>query len=265
MVQFARHNRIEFRVGARMGNRIFSTFDLIFVHRGKLSMEAAKSTLLLRKRQAILIYPKTAFGGVCVEAAEVSSQHFALEPDEESHSAILARLVGRANGFELAQKVFPAWKEQEIDRSIRLASLEQTPVVQEMRIAQLVLSLAEWEMQAAVVCGGSAHTTEIASLVKWMEINLHRRITLEDMAAEVGISVSQFREIFKEQIGTSPANFFQNMRMDTAKRMLLESNEAIKSIAQAVGFEDLSHFYRSFGRHTGKTPAEFRRRHIKKA
>ncbi len=248
-----------------MGNRVFSTFDLLFVHRGKISIHISDQPFVLRKRQAVLIYPKTRFGGVCTAAAEVSSQHFTLPQMGGERSVIFSRLAGRTNGYEIAQRTFPAWMEHEIDRSIRLASLEQTAVVLEMRIAQLALTLAEWEMQAPVVCGGSAHAREIADLVKWMEGNLHRKLSLEDMASEIGVSVSQFRSIFKEQVGSSPAHFFQNMRMDSSKRLLLESNDAIKSIAQAVGFDDLSHFYRSFGRHTGKTPAEFRRVHVKRA
>ncbi len=246
-----------------MGTRLFSTFDLIYVHHGKLSLEISGNDVRLTKRGAVLIYPQTRFRGRCTSAAAVSSQHFTLTDEAVRRSVVFARLEECTNGFEVPKAALPFGAEHEINRAIRLASLEQTETVCEMRVAQLLLSLAEWEMKPPVVCGRFSHAADIARLARWMEVNLHKKITLQDMADQVGLSVSQFRSVFKELVGSSPAQFFHNIRMDAAKRMLLESSDAIKSIAQAVGFDDLSHFYRSFGRHSGKTPAEFRRMHLR--
>ena len=259
MVRFERHNYREISDGFEVGARIFRTFDLIFVHNGVAELKIGSHRVRLSKGRAILVYPQTLFnqgsvGGVCL----LSGQHFSIDANGAHQGPILSRLVGKEDGFELAQQTFSERDEWDILRALQMATLEQTPVIEEMRVAQLILILARWLPAPLTVHAGNPHAREIRKLVEWLENNIDKPITSDQMAGRIGLSSGQFRQQFKDQIGSTPMQFFLQLRMDACKRLLLESDAGIKSVAQAVGFSDLPHFYRNFKKHTRKTPDQFR-------
>lgn len=75
----------------------------------------------------------------------------------------------------------------------------------------------------------------------------------------LGVTPKRSIEIFKEQFGATPGEYADRLRMNEARRQLLESDTPIIEIAYTLGFESLSAFYSFFGKYTDKTPGEFRR------
>ncbi|TVM31385.1 helix-turn-helix domain-containing protein [Oceanidesulfovibrio marinus] len=84
-------------------------------------------------------------------------------------------------------------------------------------------------------------------------------IQLSDLADEAGLSPFHFSRVFKETVGMPPRQYIIKQRMDEACRLLKESTYAIAAIAAMVGYESVSHFSSLFKRHTGMSPAGFRR------
>ena len=78
-------------------------------------------------------------------------------------------------------------------------------------------------------------------------------------AGKLGVTEGHFARLFKEAVGLPPKRFLLKCRMDLAAKMLATSTEPIKSVAEAVGFDDLQYFYRKFKEARRVTPAEFRR------
>ncbi len=64
----------------------------------------------------------------------------------------------------------------------------------------------------------------------------------------------------KRTYGCTPLDYLTRYRIEQAKRLLIDTNEAIGSIAEQVGFGSFPHFVRCFGRLAGTTPKAFRMR-----
>ncbi|HZG85787.1 helix-turn-helix domain-containing protein [Paenibacillus sp.] len=87
--------------------------------------------------------------------------------------------------------------------------------------------------------------------------------SFQNMAREFGIALPNMSAYFKEQTGLTLLEYTTNLRMETAKRLLLESDATLKSIAEEVGYYNVSSFIRRFKQVTGSTPKEYRMQHGK--
>ena len=85
------------------------------------------------------------------------------------------------------------------------------------------------------------------------------KITVAEIADRVEFSESHFMRYFKENMGTSFVDYLKDYRLTMAARLLLVSDDTILSIAEEVGFDNLSYFNRAFKKKYGVTPREYRR------
>ena len=86
-----------------------------------------------------------------------------------------------------------------------------------------------------------------------------RGITLEEMAAEAGISPYHFARLFKQTIGQSPYQFVLAYRVEQAKKLMADPTRPLADVALACGFSDQAHFSRVFKRLSGSTPTAWRK------
>jgi AraC-like DNA-binding protein len=84
------------------------------------------------------------------------------------------------------------------------------------------------------------------------------RVSLEEAADACGLSVTQFRTVFRRTMGSSFGRFDLQRRLGQAARLLVTTRESVQQIAGKCGFTDRSHLLRMFRRRYGKTPAAFR-------
>ena len=98
-------------------------------------------------------------------------------------------------------------------------------------------------------------------ILKYIENHYMDKITIADMAAEVGLSQSHFMKYFKNTMGTSFIDYLNEYRLTMASRLLVSSESSILNIASEAGFENLSYFNRIFKKRYEMTPREYRRRY----
>lgn len=80
------------------------------------------------------------------------------------------------------------------------------------------------------------------------------------LAAEIGVSRRSLSRLFRAGLNVSPADFVERVRIDVARRKLLESDENVASIAITCGFGSLRRMDRAFARAIAVSPTEFRSR-----
>ena len=93
--------------------------------------------------------------------------------------------------------------------------------------------------------------------------NVHKNISQEEIAQNIGLGYSLYRKKFKEYTGVSPAQYQIQLKVSRAKDLLIRSNQSLKEIAFALGFESPDYFCRLFKQKTGITPSEFREKNIR--
>jgi len=95
-------------------------------------------------------------------------------------------------------------------------------------------------------------------VIDYIDANLAKPISLDDLAAAASLSRFHFSRMFKVATGQSPSTFIGHRRLEMAKRQLA-GGLSIGQIAFDCGFSSESNFARSFKRVGGMTPGEYRR------
>lgn len=93
-----------------------------------------------------------------------------------------------------------------------------------------------------------------------MRASLDTPLRLEDMARIAHLSPFHFERVFSSLTGLSAAAFQAALRLDAAKRALLEGNTSITEVCFALGYDSLGSFTTRFTRAVGLSPAAFRAR-----
>lgn len=87
---------------------------------------------------------------------------------------------------------------------------------------------------------------------------LESRITIQEIAEQMGMGYSNFRKLFKEFTGVSPALYQQELRLQKAKELLSTTNTSIKEIAYQLNFDSPDYFSSKFKMKVGCKPSEYR-------
>jgi AraC-like DNA-binding protein len=87
---------------------------------------------------------------------------------------------------------------------------------------------------------------------------LESSLTIQQVAEDLGMSYSNFRKLFKEYTGLSPATYQQDLRLQRAKELLTTTDMSIKEIAYRLNFESPDYFSSKFKIKTGRKPSDLR-------
>ena len=99
----------------------------------------------------------------------------------------------------------------------------------------------------------------IQNILEYMNINYMNNITLKDICARFNYSLPYMSSKFKKYAGISFMEYLQKIRVENSMKLLSDSGLAVSDIARNVGYSDIKFYYRIFKKHTGTTPAEFRK------
>jgi AraC family transcriptional regulator len=92
----------------------------------------------------------------------------------------------------------------------------------------------------------------------YIEANLERQLSLEELAQIAHVSASHFLRQFKRRFGCAPHCYVIQRRLACAQRLLSKTRLPIKEIALKCGFSDQSHMTRMFQRYLNATPQGYR-------
>lgn len=98
----------------------------------------------------------------------------------------------------------------------------------------------------------------LSAVAAHMEAHYAERLHLNDLALRAHLSPRQFATRFKRAYGETPARHLTRLRIAASQELLRSAPRTIADIASEVGYESLSHFYRTFLRFTGMSPGRYR-------
>lgn len=102
----------------------------------------------------------------------------------------------------------------------------------------------------------------VKETIKYIHQNYMEDISLEECADEMNVNSYTLSKWFKQEEGVNFIEYLTNYRMEQARKLLVETNEKIGDIAEAVGYQN-SYFNRIFKKKFKKTPGHYRKEHQK--
>jgi len=100
----------------------------------------------------------------------------------------------------------------------------------------------------------------IAQSINYMLENLTKKLKLGEIATETGLSASHYSRLFLNRTGHSPIDYFIQLKIQRACRLLDNSGWMIADVSRETGFEDQFYFSRVFRKVMAMSPANYRKR-----
>ena len=97
------------------------------------------------------------------------------------------------------------------------------------------------------------------SSVRFIHEHFYESVSVEQLSSISCVSKSYLSRLFLKRLGMSPMRYLNSVRVDIAKKLLIDSKLSISDIAVKVGFSDPLYFSRVFNKLTGVAPTEFRK------
>ncbi len=147
-----------------------------------------------------------------------------------------------------------------LDAVVRLARLLDTPdeiqVLAPLIIREIVYRLLRGEQGARLshLLASAGDTRRISKAIEQLRENFDQPLRIDDIARELGMSVSGFHHHFKSITAMSPLQFQKQIRLQEARRLMLGEDLDAASAGFRVGYEDPSYFSREYKKLFGAPP-----------
>jgi AraC-like DNA-binding protein len=108
----------------------------------------------------------------------------------------------------------------------------------------------------------SGENDPVAQSINFMLEQITKKLKLDEIAAETGLSASHYSRLFVNRTSHSPIDYFIQLKIQRACRLLDNSGWMIADVAREMGFEDQFYFSRVFRKVMGMSPGEYRKRGV---
>jgi AraC-like DNA-binding protein len=134
------------------------------------------------------------------------------------------------------------------------------------RILQLISALNQLaQSNYTLITPNTFHTIaskkselRINEVCLFIQNNFNSNITLKQVASQIYLTESNFCKFFKKATGKTYSDYLNEIRINEASRLLLQTDKTISQISFECGFETLSYFNRVFLKKKNQTPSVFR-------
>lgn len=171
-------------------------------------------------------------------------------------------LSERIMNSEIEPEVMADFDEKVAESVLRLMKMLCSP-------EQIAFSakLVRKEIIFDVLCGscgkqfmqsvtGIQQAGEIYRINTWIKENYRKNFTVDELAGQGNMSVSNFHQKFKSAVGMGPLQCQKRLRLTEARRQMLDENAAVTEAAANVGYDSISQFNRDYKKMFMATPTE---------
>lgn len=107
------------------------------------------------------------------------------------------------------------------------------------------------------------NTTFLSKALRYMNAHIDDKLTVTDMASELGYSDSYFYRLFYKQMKQAPMTYYMGLKLERACDLLRDTCLQVNQVAMKIGFEDSYYFSRFFKKQTGLSPKQYREQYRK--
>ncbi len=95
------------------------------------------------------------------------------------------------------------------------------------------------------------------TVIAYLEANIHRRITLDEVCRSTVVGRSYLQKVFREKTGGGVMEYFGRLKIEAAKQMIRQDRNNFTEISTSLGYTSIHYFSRHFKKVTGMTPSEY--------
>ena len=144
---------------------------------------------------------------------------------------------------------------EELFSAFSMGYIEQYMCYASMSLYTLLASFLYEEQYQYVKMPTGKEYPFFSRVIHYMQENIDRNLTLDELAAHFKYSSSHFSMLFQKEAKSSPINFFIQLKMQKACQYIEMTNYKINEIALKLGFEDPAYFSRIFTKTVGVSPS----------
>ncbi|SDJ37286.1 helix-turn-helix domain-containing protein [Salimicrobium halophilum] len=199
--------------------------------------------------------------------------HFMIKEDYDEVESIVVQQLETMRELRLEPSIVKDWSVKLVlDIKHRLQALphfEDTTIVSMTdKLVNQAYSLDYLEELMVGICRQlMVHTkdmkhmpenTDVASALKYVQINIHKKITLSEVATHLHLNPSYFSRVFKKVTGETFIEHVIRVKMERAQELLSKTNKSVDEISVDLGYESKSYFLKTFKKSYGVPPSSFR-------
>ncbi|WP_425501880.1 AraC family transcriptional regulator [Paraliobacillus salinarum] len=182
-------------------------------------------------------------------ALGIEGLSFSLPDEEESQMGLFTYHGDQKDILFYLNKLLHEIKQNDDDYEIVCQNIIEILIIKLRRDKKFTLTKTE-----------TKNLNRSVSLIQhYLNQNYREDISLDSLAEIGHINKFYLAHTFKKDIGVSPIEYLQKVRVREAKLLLETTNYSIASIAEIVGFSSQSFFTQSFKRFTDQTPSKYRK------
>jgi AraC-like DNA-binding protein len=129
----------------------------------------------------------------------------------------------------------------------------------DLNARELMIQLLQTRSRPLLVGDFSRHSSTggLAAAIQYIQDNLDRHISINELVEEACMSKSTFYRHFSDEFDMSPLEYITRERIVRARELLADADNTVTSVSHELGFSSTSHFIDTFKEHEGMTPKQY--------
>ena len=260
---------------------VHSYYELAFVTGGRLQVQIDEETCILEENDIIIVYPNTVHG---TAIPEQNTEPFAVQqhvvkfsplflypmnpvPTDIRHLLLPLKFEGSHTVLrhgtpmhrEIHRLMTVIYEEaQAKEPGYEIALRAHISIIYTLLIRRLAILEDPKEIPSEAE---KANVDLIYQALAYVEDHYQEPLSMQQVAAECNVNYYHFSRLFQQYTNQGFRDYVTNFRINKARKMLLQTNDSITSIAIECGFETISYFIKKFQAVTGMTPKNFRKQY----
>lgn len=229
-------------------------FELHFVLKGKMLYTANNKLIEAKHGSYLLICPETYHKIESFSADFIKcSLAFSLDENDTMYQYLC---IKNGQAERIPQSVLSSLESciKEAERDTVYSS-----TVIKNRLFEIIYTISEISERKKKAVSFEGRDIRLIKAKQFIEDNSHIFLGCEDIAAYCYLSVKQLNRIFLKHEGVTLLKYLHNSKIALAERLLKQQGYSIQQISEKLGFSSVYYFSRFFLKHTGFTPASYRK------
>jgi len=238
--------------------RTLHSWEIIFVEKGTLTIREEEKVFTVGAGETLLLWPQRRHVGVGEFPADLKFYwlHFELIPPVEKtlqHAVLTLPQHTVLNDPQYMTALFRQFlhEQENVHRSVAL---------------ECILLLLLQQISASALSERAADNPGIALAWKARQMigtHFHLPISASMLAKELHCNVDYLGRVYRRAFRLTLTEAIHRQRVRAAEKLLISDSRSLKEVAMQCGFHDVGYFRQIFRKHTGLTPAAWKRRYCK--